>query len=113
MTLARVIRRNLVSIRFTEGRMEMRATEDVAELYRSLAGHLEQIVRTGVKQAPDAIVEDACQSAWDRLVHHHARVQRETALAWLAQTAVRGGRKLLGRGGRLPALGAAPGLAVA
>lgn len=82
----------------------MRATEDVAELYRSLAERLEQIVRTGVEQAPDAVVEDACQSAWDRLVRHHARVQRETALAWLAQTAVREARRFLGRQGRFTSL---------
>jgi RNA polymerase sigma factor (sigma-70 family) len=69
---------------------------DVGELYVSLAGRLQQIVRLDVR-APDAVIEDACQVAWFRLLHHSHRVHRETALAWLATTAAREALRLLGR----------------
>jgi RNA polymerase sigma factor (sigma-70 family) len=66
---------------------------DVGELYGLLAKRLEQIVRMDVR-APDAVVEDACQFAWSRLVDHCHRVHRETAMSWLARTAVREAFKL-------------------
>ena len=79
---------------------------DVGELYGSLAGRLEQIVRLDVR-APDAVIEDACQFAWLRLLHHSHRVRRETAMAWLATTAVREAFKLLRRDRRELSLEAA------
>jgi RNA polymerase sigma factor (sigma-70 family) len=69
---------------------------DIAELYGLLAKRLEQIVRLDVR-APDVIVEDACQFAWSRLVHHHHRVDRETVMSWLARTAVHEALKLVRR----------------
>lgn len=69
---------------------------DLDELYRALSTRLERIVRVGV-QAPDSLIEDACQFAWARLVHHRARVRRETALAWLVKTALHEAFKLLRR----------------
>jgi RNA polymerase sigma factor (sigma-70 family) len=72
---------------------------DVGELYGSLAGRLQQIVRLDVR-APDAVIEDACQVAWVRLLHHSNRVHRETVLAWLATTAAREALRLLRRDGR-------------
>jgi RNA polymerase sigma factor (sigma-70 family) len=69
---------------------------DVGELYRRLAGRLEQIVRLDVR-APDVVIEDACQFAWSRLLHHRDRVHRETALTWLSRTAVHEAFKLLRR----------------
>lgn len=60
---------------------------DVGELYRLLARRLEQIVRVDVR-APDVVIEDACQVAWTRLIHHRHRVHRETVMSWLARTAV-------------------------
>jgi RNA polymerase sigma factor (sigma-70 family) len=72
---------------------------DVEVLYRLLAPRLERIVRLDVR-APDAVIEDACQFAWSRLVHHGERVHRETALPWLATTAVREAFKLIRRDGR-------------
>jgi RNA polymerase sigma factor (sigma-70 family) len=60
---------------------------DVGELYGQLARRLEQIVRLDVR-APDAVIEDACQAAWARLIHHRERVHRETVVSWLARTAV-------------------------
>jgi RNA polymerase sigma factor (sigma-70 family) len=69
---------------------------DVGELYAALADRLEQIVRLDVR-ASDAVIEDACQVAWVRLLHHRERVHRETVMAWLARTAVREAVRLLGR----------------
>lgn len=72
---------------------------DVEKLYRKLSRQLERIVGACV-QAPDPLIEDACQFAWARLVLHRARVRRETALAWLVQTARREALKLAGRSTR-------------
>jgi RNA polymerase sigma factor (sigma-70 family) len=69
---------------------------DIGELYGSLSGRLEQIVRLDVR-ASDAVIEDACQFAWCRLLDHGHRVHRETAMAWLARTAVREALKLVCR----------------
>lgn len=79
---------------------------DVGELYGSLAGRLEQIVRLDVR-ASDAVIEDACQFAWYRLVQHRRRVHRETVMAWLARTAVHEAFKLVRRDGREISLEAA------
>jgi RNA polymerase sigma factor (sigma-70 family) len=43
------------------------------------------------------VIEDACQFAWSRLIDHRSRVRRDTALGWLATTAVREAFKLLRR----------------
>lgn len=64
------------------------AASDLANLYRDLSGRLEQIVRMDVR-ASEPVIEDACQFAWSRLIHHAGRVRRETVLSWLAKTAVR------------------------
>jgi RNA polymerase sigma factor (sigma-70 family) len=69
---------------------------DVAELYELLARRLEQIVRLDVR-APDVVVQDACQFAWCRLIHHRDRVHRETVMTWLARTAVHEAIKLVRR----------------
>jgi RNA polymerase sigma factor (sigma-70 family) len=69
---------------------------DVGELYGLLAHRLEQIVRLDV-HAPDVVIEDACQFAWNRLLHHRHRVQRETVMGWLVRTAVHEALKLLRR----------------
>lgn len=69
---------------------------DVGELYVLLAKRLEQIVRVDVR-APEVVVEDACQFAWSRLVHHRDRVHRETVMSWLARTAVHEAIRLLRR----------------
>jgi RNA polymerase sigma factor (sigma-70 family) len=78
---------------------------DVDELYRAFSKSLERIVRHGV-QAPEPVIEDACQFAWARLIHHQARVRRETVLAWLVKTAVREALKLTGHGRREQSLDA-------
>jgi RNA polymerase sigma factor (sigma-70 family) len=79
---------------------------DIGELYRRLSKPLERIVRVDV-HAPDAVVEDACQFAWSRLVHHQQRVHRETAMGWLVKTAVHEALKLVRRAGRELSLDAA------
>jgi RNA polymerase sigma factor (sigma-70 family) len=72
---------------------------DVGELYGLLARRLERIVRLYV-HAPDVVIEDACQFAWSRLLHHGHRIHRETVMSWLARTAVHEAFKLLRRDGR-------------
>ncbi|HJS92884.1 MAG TPA: sigma-70 family RNA polymerase sigma factor [Solirubrobacteraceae bacterium] len=72
---------------------------DVGELYGLLARRLEQIVRLDVR-APDVVIEDACQVAWSRLLHHRDRVHRETVMSWLVRTAVREALRLLRRARR-------------
>jgi RNA polymerase sigma factor (sigma-70 family) len=102
MRLARFVRINLVSIRLNMPLIE-EVTEmgvgDVGELYGSFADRLEQIVRLDVR-ASDAVIEDACQVAWFRLLHHCQRVHRETVMAWLARTAVHEAFRLLRRARR-------------
>jgi RNA polymerase sigma factor (sigma-70 family) len=68
----------------------------IAVLYSLHARRLEQIVRVGVN-APQAVIEDACQFAWSRLVFHASRIRRETVLPWLVTTAVHQALKLIGR----------------
>ncbi|MBV8942660.1 MAG: sigma-70 family RNA polymerase sigma factor [Solirubrobacterales bacterium] len=67
---------------------------DIGELYASLSAHLERIVGMDVR-APRPLIEDACQFAWVRLWHHRDRVRRDSALSWLATTAIREAFKLL------------------
>lgn len=69
---------------------------DLGALYLALAPRLERIVRLDVR-APDAVIEDACQFAWSRLLYHRDRVSHDSALSWLAKTAVHEAVKLLRR----------------
>lgn len=69
------------------------AIADIARIYREMAEPLEQVVRRLVCDA-EPVVEDACQSAWCRLVGHRARVREETVFGWLAQTAIHEAFKL-------------------
>jgi RNA polymerase sigma factor (sigma-70 family) len=69
---------------------------NVGELYSELAGRLEQVVR-GEVRAPAPLIEDACQFAWWRLVVHAHRVERRSALSWLAKTAAHEAIKLIRR----------------
>jgi RNA polymerase sigma factor (sigma-70 family) len=48
-------------------------------------------------RAPAPLIEDACQFAWWRLVVHSHRVERRSALSWLAKTAVHEALKLVRR----------------
>jgi RNA polymerase sigma factor (sigma-70 family) len=62
--------------------------DDVARLYVEEAVRVRWIVRMSVT-APPAVIEDACQVAWTRLLIHRARLRRESARAWLVRVAVR------------------------
>jgi RNA polymerase sigma factor (sigma-70 family) len=73
--------------------------EDVAELYAAQAARVRCLVSAGVR-APEAVVEDACQFAWSRLILHRARVRPETATAWVVRTAIHEAFKLTRRRGR-------------
>lgn len=77
----------------------LESLDDVADLYVQQAVRVRRVVR-GAVRAPEPVIEDACQFAWSRLIHHRAQVRRETATAWLVRTAVREVFKLLRRGGR-------------
>jgi RNA polymerase sigma factor (sigma-70 family) len=70
--------------------------EDVAELYASQAVRVRRLVRLSV-QAPDAVIEDACQIAWMRLVRHRTRVRRDSASRWVVRVAVNEAFKLVRR----------------
>jgi RNA polymerase sigma factor (sigma-70 family) len=73
--------------------------DDVARLYREEAVSIRKLVRMHVV-ASSALVEDACQIAWCRLLIHRARVRRESARAWLVQVAVHEALKAIAREGR-------------
>lgn len=75
------------------------STDELAELYRANAEPLRQLVRFTVR-APDAVIDDACQIAWSRLISRRIDVQRERVLPWLLTTASREALKLLRRSGR-------------
>jgi RNA polymerase sigma factor (sigma-70 family) len=101
------VRINLVSIRLNMAVIENTVgVGDVEELYGLLAGRLEHLVRLDVR-APDVVIEDACQFAWSRLLHHRDRVHRETVMSWLVRTAVHEAFKLLRRARRELSLEAA------
>ncbi len=61
---------------------------EIESLFRQHAACLRRIVRTDV-QTSDAVIEDACQSAWSSLLCHRDRVRGDGALAWLVRTAAR------------------------
>jgi RNA polymerase sigma factor (sigma-70 family) len=72
---------------------------EVADLYPVLADRLRRLVRRQVN-APEALIEDACQVAWSRLLRDHARVPRGSALGWLTTTAGREALRSLNRQAR-------------
>jgi RNA polymerase sigma factor (sigma-70 family) len=61
--------------------------DDVARLYVEEAVRVRRIVRMSVT-APPAVIEDACQIAWSRLLIHRARLRRDSARAWLIRVAI-------------------------
>ena len=73
--------------------------DDVAALYRARADQLRQIVRFTVR-APDALIDDACQIAWSRLLSRWGSIRSEAAMPWLARTASREAVKLVRRSTR-------------
>ena len=74
-------------------------TADFDRLYGVLATQLERIVRSQVR-ACDAVIDDACQTAWIQLLGHDGQVRSSSVLAWLATTAIHEAFRLLRRSGR-------------
>ncbi|MGB9186230.1 MAG: sigma-70 family RNA polymerase sigma factor [Solirubrobacteraceae bacterium] len=74
-------------------------SEEMTALYCELNASLRRIVRFNV-HAPEALLEDACQVAWSRLLRRAGTVDREKTLAWLVTTATREALRLLRRADR-------------
>ncbi len=72
---------------------------DLSELYRANAEQLRQIVRFSIR-APDAVIDDACQVAWSRLVGRRGELRRDAVMGWLVTTASREALRLLRRARR-------------
>jgi RNA polymerase sigma factor (sigma-70 family) len=70
----------------------------VAALYACSAAMVRGQVCSEVS-APDAVIDDACQFAWIRLLHHRHRVGPERAVSWLITTALHEVFKLVRREG--------------
>jgi RNA polymerase sigma factor (sigma-70 family) len=73
--------------------------DDFDRLYCALASPLERIVRAEVR-ACDAVIDDACQTAWIQLLGHADQVRARSVLSWLATTAIHEALRLLRRAGR-------------
>jgi RNA polymerase sigma factor (sigma-70 family) len=69
---------------------------EVAELYARSAGLVRGQVCSEVT-ASDAVIDDACQFAWIRLLHHRHRVGRDCAVSWVITTALHEVFKLVRR----------------
>jgi RNA polymerase sigma factor (sigma-70 family) len=72
---------------------------DVDAVYMSSATKVRGLVQ-GTVRAPEPVIEDACQTAWARLVRDRRRVRSDTAVAWLVTTAIREAIRLTRRAGR-------------
>jgi RNA polymerase sigma factor (sigma-70 family) len=72
---------------------------DVGAVYVASAAKVRRLVRHNVRES-EPLIEDACQTAWARLVRNRGRVDPETAVAWLVTTAIREAIRLKHRAGR-------------
>jgi RNA polymerase sigma factor (sigma-70 family) len=72
---------------------------DVLSLYLEFGGSLVRIVGRSV-EAPEGVVEDACQAAWMRLLRDPGRLTRAAAYTWLIKTALHEACRLTRRGCR-------------
>lgn len=68
----------------------------VSALYRELQPQLVRIL-AGNLQAPEWVIDDACQTAWGLLIEHRDAVIPGGELGWLATTATRAALRLLRR----------------
>jgi RNA polymerase sigma factor (sigma-70 family) len=75
------------------------ADDPVATLYAAHSARLRRIVRSGIR-TQEAVVEDACQVAWSRLIPRVSTVNPEARLSWLVTTASREAIKLTRRAER-------------
>jgi RNA polymerase sigma factor (sigma-70 family) len=74
----------------------MSSHDEIAALYPQLAPQLRRILRAQLC-APDVLIEDACQQAWEALLRHDGNVRPESRLPWLVTTARREALALLSR----------------
>lgn len=81
------------------GRECVGSLQEIAQLYAAQAVRVRRLVHLRLA-APDAVVEDACQVAWLRLVRNRGRVRRQTAGSWLVQVAAREALRLMEAGRR-------------
>ena len=72
--------------------------EEVAEFYAQASGLVRGRLINEVT-APEAVIDDALQFAWVRLLHHRHRVGRDRAVSWLITTALHEVFKLVRRAG--------------
>ncbi len=72
---------------------------DLGAVYVSSAAKVRRVVRHSVR-APESVIEDACQTAWARLLRDHARVRPDRAVPWLITTAIREAARLTRRAAR-------------
>lgn len=79
---------------------------DIEHLYRQHARRLRHVVGFCIG-APEATIDDACHAAWSRLIDRHREVSDDTALAWMARTAMREATRLSEEQGRTCSLEAA------
>ncbi|MGI9184248.1 MAG: RNA polymerase sigma factor [Solirubrobacteraceae bacterium] len=75
------------------------SSQEMAARYRELNPSLRRIVGFNV-HAPEALIEDACQVAWSRLLRRAGTIDRDKTLAWLVTTATREALRLLRRADR-------------
>lgn len=75
------------------------ADDPVATLYAAHSARLRRIVGSGIR-TQEAVIEDACQVAWSRLIPRVSTVNPEATLSWLVTTASREAVKLTRRARR-------------
>jgi RNA polymerase sigma factor (sigma-70 family) len=72
------------------------AALEFGQLYAELGPQLRRVLGMNL-QAPDWLLDDACQMAWEALLHQSGSVDRAHMLGWLATTARRHALRLLRR----------------
>jgi RNA polymerase sigma factor (sigma-70 family) len=72
-------------------------SERVNDLYSELQPQLVRIL-AGNLQAPEWVIDDACQTAWSLLLEHQPELAPGGELGWLSTTATRAALRLMRRG---------------
>lgn len=77
---------------------EARCQLDLGALYPRLTPQLQRVLTANL-DAPDWLIDEACQLAWTRLLNCEVVIDDERALSWLATTARREALMLMRRRG--------------
>ena len=72
------------------------ARREISRLYPEVAPQLRRVLGSHLR-APDWVLEDACQIAWEALLMRRDSVDRSRLLSWLATTARREALALMRR----------------